>query len=293
VSEVRLPDNQELNDHTTHASSRKKKWEAEHQERRKEIRQRYEEKYRKQHGRYRDRSRWGTRAIPLRYYCEICKRRKRPTIGHHIIPRSEGGSNEASNLIEVRRPHHDHLEMLYYDFKRKILEVNPSDRKSYVMKVCRRNRRRYPVWKPLFPKLTSSQSYAIDLRRSKIQAIAEARKLTSDGSLEWFSSATLHSVPEFRSELLRFLERHRNAIISKRDASDKAVFDTIRQRLVDGIGIERPVETEEGFYASDTLWALHMLFHRRNQYHTMFHAFTKPLTQRCRKYSQSRATSGG
>lgn len=113
-----------------------------------EVRRRYWEKYRREHGRarpYRDQgSKLGTGAIPLTYSCEICKRKKKRTVRHHIIPRSEGGSNEASNLIEVCKFHHECLEALYHDFLwHKILHVSPSNRKSYVMKAYSRNRRRY------------------------------------------------------------------------------------------------------------------------------------------------------
>jgi hypothetical protein len=118
-------------------------WEERHQDRRKESRKRYEEKWRREHGgKNRDRSRWGTRGIPLRHLCEICNREKKPTVRHHIIPRSDGGSNEASNLIEVCSFHHGCLEALYYDFKRKILGVDPSSRRSYVVNVYIRNRQR-------------------------------------------------------------------------------------------------------------------------------------------------------
>ena len=134
------------NEQDSARSASRRRWEEEHQERRKESRQRYEEKWRREHGgRNRDRSRWGTRAIPLRYFCEICKRGKKATVRHHIIPRSERGSNEASNLIEVCRNHHNSLEALCYDFKRKILDVSPIGRRSYVLNVYRRNRQRYPT----------------------------------------------------------------------------------------------------------------------------------------------------
>jgi len=251
-----------------------------------EVRRKYFEKYRREHGRapYRDQgSKLGTRAIPLTYSCEICKRRKKRTVRHHIIPRSEGGSNEASNLIEVCKFHHECLEALYYDFKRKIHDANANDRKSYAMKVYSRNRRRYAFpsiwtlpWKPLFPKLSAMQSYAIKLRRKKILTVAQVRNLTSDGHLKWFSDDALRSVPEFRLELLRFIERHRNTIVRKTHPNDRLVFDTIKRRLVDGVNIEKPVETEF-LLASDTLLAIQMLFMRRKKYHAMFYAFTKPL----------------
>ncbi|MCJ7507054.1 hypothetical protein MUP05_11425, partial [Candidatus Bathyarchaeota archaeon] len=159
-----------------------------------------------------------------------------------------------------------------------------------VMKVYSKHRRRYAFpsiwtlpWKPLFPKLTAMQSYAIKLRRKKILTVAQVRNLTSDGYLEWFSDDALRSVPEFRLELLRFIERHRNAILRKTYQNDRVVFDMIKQRLIDGANIEKPVETE-GLLASDTLLAIQMLFMRRKKYHAMFHAFTKPLKIRALDY---------
>lgn len=61
--------------------------------------------------RSRPRTNWLLDGIRLRGFCRVCKRHTN-TGWHHIIPRSEGGTNEPRNLLESCILCHDDIEFL-------------------------------------------------------------------------------------------------------------------------------------------------------------------------------------
>jgi hypothetical protein len=146
--------------------------------------------------------RWGTGAIPLKYFCEICKHKNRGTVRHHIIPRSVGGSNDATNLIEVCRNHHNELETLYNmsePFRRKIQDIQPNERRSYII-------HNFKEWHKEFIKIEKELEKEIEkfekLVPSRITLMEESdgTYIEKKGKMEKLYPSTCVVIPDLRAE---------------------------------------------------------------------------------------------